>query len=202
MKKVLITGTASGIGLATVELLRDHGYIVHGMTKEECNFDDLDAVKAYDTTGYDVLINNAAHGRGLGKSIRDIDTDDMISQVHVNLLAPMILTQNFLRQNSQGTIINVTSSAVNEIKQSGEGVYTVTKRGLSDFTIMCHTEHRETHRFVELIVSRVDTPFVNKTGGGTSTSALRISPLKCAEGIKLIIEEPTVNALTIKDSRR
>lgn len=91
--------------------------------------------KIYDEKkSIDILINNAGIGHmGLFQLTK---TDFMKKLYHVNVFAPMILTQLVLRNMSRqkyGRIINIASTAATEIYE-GNSIYGSSKAALISFT--------------------------------------------------------------------
>jgi short-subunit dehydrogenase len=82
--------------------------------------------------GLDVLINNA--GYGLGKSFPEADPADLVRQLDVNLVSPILMVRHALPSLSErrGTIVNVGSS-ITAIAIPSFGVYGATKAGLAYF---------------------------------------------------------------------
>ena len=80
--------------------------------------------------GLDVLINNA--GYGLGASFSEVDPADLVRQLDVNLVTPILLVRHALPHliERRGTIINVGSS-LSAIAVPSFGVYGATKAGLA-----------------------------------------------------------------------
>lgn len=78
----------------------------------------------------DVLINNA--GYGLGARFSEADPADLVRQVDVNLVTPILMARHALPHlaKSRGTIINVGSS-ITAIAIPAFGVYGATKAGLA-----------------------------------------------------------------------
>lgn len=82
----------------------------------------------------DVLVNNA----GLGRYdwLERLDEDDIVAQVRVNLLAPILLTRAVLpamQRQGRGVIINICSIA-GKIGTPTTSIYNATKFGLDGFS--------------------------------------------------------------------
>ena len=80
--------------------------------------------------GLDVLINNA--GYGLGKRFVDAPTSELVKQIDVNLVAPVLLARHAMPHlvGARGTLINVGSS-ITAVAVPLFGVYGMTKAGLA-----------------------------------------------------------------------
>ena len=120
-KRAFVTGAASGIGAATVELLRREGASVVGVdiTTTElvraCDVTDSEAVASAVTTaaedlgGLDVCINVA--GVNIFSKIDDLTVDLLRRHLDVNLVGPMLVTQAALPylRKSRGNVVTVAS---------------------------------------------------------------------------------------------
>jgi len=147
MKKVLITGGATGIGKACAQLFLTKGYevfiTVHqsqpdfdGVKAIPCDLTDTNAIRRLFTAvgTVDVLVNNA--GVSLIKQINDVTDADYSAVTAVNEKAVYFCSQQaalgMLRQHS-GAIINV-SSVWGQCGASCETLYSMTKAGVIGLT--------------------------------------------------------------------
>lgn len=154
--KIAITGTTSGIGLETLKLLEAEGHEVVSFNRPEYDLHDLDNISKIDLSGFDVLINNAAHNKGRHDSVLNHPFPDWVDVVTCNQLAPVLLTQLFCKQNPTGTVVFITSKW--SAKSSTMGFYRTSKQGLKDY-IECMRMESKDHRFVEIMCGRVRTQF-------------------------------------------
>ncbi len=147
LKKVLITGGATGIGKACAEMFRDRGYdvvITYNKTLTEienvkavkCNLENLSDIKElFDKEkGIDVLVNNA--GVSLIKMINDVTYEDYEKLCAVNQRAVYFCSKyaalDMLKRKS-GAIINVSSIWGVE-GASCETLYSMSKSAVIGFT--------------------------------------------------------------------
>lgn len=146
MKKVLVTGGATGIGKATAQLFQKNGYEVYITYNEaqpdyevnaiKCdlrNIEDMEAL--FDEIGeLDVLVNNA--GVSLIKMINDVTLDDYESITAVNERAVYFCSKlsalSMIKKHS-GAIVNV-SSMWGQTGASCETLYSMTKAGVIGLT--------------------------------------------------------------------
>ncbi|MBQ9531452.1 MAG: SDR family oxidoreductase [Eubacterium sp.] len=147
MKRVLITGGATGIGKACAELFRDRGYdvvITYNKTLPEaeniravkCNLENVDEIKALfdEIKDIDILVNNA--GISLIKMINNVTPEDFEKISAVNERAVYFCSKyaalDMIRKHS-GAIINV-SSIWGVGGASCETLYSMTKAAVIGLT--------------------------------------------------------------------
>ena len=150
MKKVLITGGATGIGRACAELFKSRGYDVYitcnetypeenetlGIKVIDCNLEDLGDIKtAFDLIGnIDVLVNNA--GVSFISMINDVDPNDYERICAVNQRAVYFCSKYAaldMLKRKNGAIINISSIWGVE-GASCETLYSMTKAAVIGFT--------------------------------------------------------------------
>tara|TARA_R110001592_G_scaffold38754_1_gene127700 strand:+ start:653 stop:1069 length:417 start_codon:yes stop_codon:yes gene_type:complete len=138
----------------------------------------------------------------MGKSFNDMTQSDIISQVNVNLLSPMLLTHQFINQNSKGTVINITSGCINDLKKS-TATYFTTKSGLSCFTKAVSKDMKHSFRFVEIVPRRIKTNFHQTSKASDLYNNDYILDVnEVSKVILFIIDNPYITNITVKDPRR
>lgn len=146
MKKVLVTGGATGIGKATAQLFQENGYEVYITYNEtqpdyevnaiKCDLRNIEDIEAlFDEIGeLDILVNNA--GVSLIKMINDVTLDDYESITAVNERAVYFCSKlsaiSMIKKHS-GAIVNV-SSMWGQTGASCETLYSMTKAGVIGLT--------------------------------------------------------------------
>lgn len=146
MKKVLITGGATGIGKACALLFEKEGYDVYitynrtepdyDVKKIKCDLKNTDEIKTlFDTEhGFDILVNNA--GVSLIKMINDVTDSDYEAVTAVNERAVYFMCKYALKDminKKSGAIINI-SSMWGQCGASCETLYSMTKAGIIGLT--------------------------------------------------------------------
>lgn len=182
-KVIMITGASSGIGYATLELLKSQGHIVYGTGRKS---EDLDKITSaggvplkVEMTDYktlelavanvvksegriDVLFNNA--GYGLYGSVEETDIDLAKHQFDVNLFGLARITQLVLphmRKQGSGTIIN-TSSVGGKVYTPLGAWYHATKHALEGWSDCLRLELKQFSIDVVIIEpGGVQTPWGN-----------------------------------------
>lgn len=161
MKIALVTGATSGIGYAISKQLLKMNYIVYGIGRNFAKIMELNSnfkavkcdlskmnelenmLKDLKKVPFDLIINAA--GIGYFGQHEEISLKKINEMITVNLQAPLIITQSFLRnlKERKGTIINICS--ITAKKESPLAcVYSATKAGLSQFGKNLFEEVRKT----------------------------------------------------------
>jgi uncharacterized oxidoreductase len=201
-KRALITGGASGIGLALTRAMVAAGAEVHVTGRDQtkldrvaaehdrvtghvCDVVDDDAVRKLKDTmiargGIDVLINNAgvmalfnvAGGYPLG---------DQIQEINIDAVGPVRMVYHFLPSmlDRASTIINVTSGLA-YVPYAKAPVYSAAKAFVHAYTMCLREQLRGSSvRVVELLPPVVDTPLAE----GIETPFPRMPPEKLAAAL-------------------
>ncbi|WP_273130397.1 (S)-benzoin forming benzil reductase [Bacillus weihaiensis] len=182
MDYYMITGASKGLGAALVEKLVNKNHVLyyisrtrnqslHTLAKErnstlrykQCDLSDIEEAQhvcnqvftEIDAKEVDSLtfINNAGMVNPI-KHIGRIPAEEMIANVQLNLLTPMLLSDLFIKRTSKWkvdkTIVNITSGAANR-PVSGWSTYCSTKAGLNMFTQTAGVEQLEKESEVKVI---------------------------------------------------
>lgn len=193
--KVAITGSTRGIGLSIATLLRNNNIEVLDINRSTLDLKTLE-VDNISLTAVDVLINNAAIDTTDNILYKDFSYDYIVEMINVNLLAPMLLVNKFIKENNKGTIINITSSCINRPSTLGHTIYHTTKNSLSIFTKAIREEIKlNNFRVVEIIPGRTDTDInVDKHNS--------ILPKDVAETVLFCINNTFIQEITVKHPKR
>ncbi|NVJ85940.1 MAG: SDR family NAD(P)-dependent oxidoreductase [Algoriphagus sp.] len=182
---VVITGHSKGLGKALMHHYLNKGkFDVIGISRSKLDFDsprlqqisldlaDLDVLKneledVFPRGDYKeiILINNAGW-IGEIKPIGSMHPKEMRVQVNVNLLAPMYLTNAFIRAYkgypAKKLVCNISSGAATR-PVAGWGGYCSTKAALAMFTQVANKESGTSEfRFFSLAPGIVDTDMQNE----------------------------------------
>ena len=137
MKKVLITGGATGIGKLTAMLFAQKGYdVFDGVTKIKCNLEnEEDILNLFKTVGnIDILVNNA--GISLIKQINDTTAEEYDKIMSVNARSYFLCSREAIKlmlKNHEGAIVNV-SSMWGQTGASCEIAYSMSKAAVIGLT--------------------------------------------------------------------
>ncbi|HJI91648.1 MAG TPA: SDR family oxidoreductase [Oscillospiraceae bacterium] len=140
MKKVLITGGATGIGKATALLFKQKGYDVFitynqsepdfdGITKIKCNLEnENEIIELFNQIkSIDVLVNNA--GISLIKQINDTTAEEYDKIMQINARSYFLCSREAVKlmlKSHSGAIVNV-SSMWGQLGASCEIAYSMSK---------------------------------------------------------------------------
>ena len=140
MKKVLITGGATGVGKATALLFKQKGYDVFitynqsepnfdGITKIKCNLEnENEIIELFNQIGsIDILVNNA--GISLIKQINDTTAEEYDKIMRINARSYFLCSREAVKlmlKSHSGAIVNV-SSMWGQLGASCEIAYSMSK---------------------------------------------------------------------------
>lgn len=145
---VLITGVASGIGLAQARIFLENGYTVYGVDKQnmtqnltgDFHFVQLDITQdlsaLFTTVSTVDILCNTAGMLDEYKPLLDSTDEDIHVILDVNFFAPVRITRHYLKHmvaRQQGVIINMCSIA-SSLAGGGGAAYTSSKHALAGFT--------------------------------------------------------------------
>lgn len=239
MKKYFITGSSRGLGKALTEiLLLEKDNEVTGISRtnslEHARFRhfmmDLskpeEVIKKVNlvfnqTNDYEkvVLINNAGYLGGV-KYVGDLEDDDFIRLYHINLTAPAILSNAFIRwfrsSQSQKILLNISSGASKNAYDGWSG-YCSSKAGLDMLSRVIAIENEKrgkNFRVVSLAPGIIDTEMQRQVRNASSHDFSHVSrflafkennqllsPQQAARRIIQFIEDISQHPEVIQDIR-
>ena len=168
--RVVITGAASGIGAAAMEMLRARGATVVGLDVNgsdeivECDVrDQLSVERAVAEAierlggGLDVLINNA--GVGFPQSAGSPPDEKALAVLDVNLIGPWRVTAAALPalRATRGRVVNV-SSGLAHVTAPFATAYCMSKRGVVAYSDALRLEHGDAITVTTVYPGYIKTP--------------------------------------------
>ena len=196
--KIAITGTTSGIGQVAADLLMSK-HEVWCINRPEYDLLDDDALDRIDLSGYDVLINNAGADYGR-QPFLEHDYKQWQQTVKINYMVPAYLTQKFMQQNTQGTIINVSSTGNLKTATNNSTVfYRGSKQALKHFTHEL-SSFDSNFKVVDVEPGKTNTNFTQNAGQGIDYNAVSMSPMEVAKAIETAINTPNITHIRVKSS--
>lgn len=181
--KAVVTGGASGIGLATARLLAERGARVAVLDLDpgavdkplrgyRADVSDDDAVRtavaaaAEDLGGIDILVNNA--GIGAAGTVEDNDDAQWHRVLDVNVLGIVRTTRAalpYLRSSAEAAIVNTCSIAATAGLPQ-RALYSASKGAVLSLTLAMAADHvREGIRVNCVNPGTADTPWVGQAPG-------------------------------------
>jgi len=196
--RIAITGTTSGIGLALVDSLSASNDITQ-LNRPEFDLLDDHCLEKIDLSGQDILINNA----GADYKRTDFDQhryENWKDTVKINFIVPMYLTQRFISQNNNGTVINITSTGNQLLPTTNSTVfYRASKVALKHFT----NEINETHtafRVVDIEPGKTTTKFGHNAGQEKITNSKKLDTSEVVDAVMYAIQHPHITHIRIKNT--
>lgn len=191
MDTAIITGTSKGLGSSVAKLFLESGINVIGVSRTNndklyeyakenhvhyhyvaCDLaekasvqkacESINKVLFEDDLSRIYLVNNAGLVDPIERS-QNIEPDDLIKQVHVNTIAPMILTNYFIKKASENNVRLITAmvtSGAAENPKYGWSVYCSTKASINMYTKTVAIEQAEEggeHRIIAFNPGVMDT---------------------------------------------
>lgn len=111
--KIFLTGSSSGIGLATKKLLEIKHEVVAPL-RSEFDLENFENIERTDFSSYDIVINCAGANMGAWQGWHKNTWQNQSRQVAINFTAPMLMAKQYTQQRSYGHFIYVTSSSVED----------------------------------------------------------------------------------------
>ncbi|GGF99957.1 oxidoreductase [Rhodococcoides trifolii] len=174
----MVTGGASGIGAATVELLRSRGARVASLDLSNtgdvdgdipCDVGDATSISPATARaveflgGVDILVNNA--GIGAVGDVSANDEDEWITVMRVNVLSIALVTRALLgelRRSPHAAIVN-TCSVVANVGVPQRALYSASKGAVQALTLAMAADHvKEGIRVNGVTPGTADTPWVER----------------------------------------
>ena len=205
-RAALVTGGSSGIGLAIARLLRDEGYDLTLVSRQQekieaaaaelgaaavaANVADPDdcarAVAEHQERfgRLDVLVNSA--GIGIGGLVEDLDLKKLDMQLDINLRGLFLVTQAAIPmlRETRGWIVNLASIA-GTLPTPGLATYGATKAAVISLTRSLNAELDAAGvRAIAICPGFVDTPMAQWSGLEQDEM---IRPEDCAEVVRMCL---------------
>lgn len=184
MKRALITGASSGIGLHFAKTLKKRGWEVFGVARSEdklketfgegnylssdLSSDDgiAELVEHLASAKYELLINNA--GYGIYGRFDKIDIQDELNMMNLNMNALVRISYAYLKTAKRGDALMNISSVLSLLPMPGAAVYSATKSFVTSFTECLWHEYQSkgVYIFADL-PGAVSTDFHKNAGSST-----------------------------------
>jgi short-subunit dehydrogenase len=212
MKRVLITGAASGMGKELTKLYISKGYEVIGLDINEKGLDELKAThkRAFDPyivnlgsreeiisfkndfhKEIDILINNAGIIQPFIKVV-NLEEEKIKRIMDINFYGPLLLTKLFLPEfikANRGHIVNVSSMG-GFFPFPGQTIYGASKSAVSLLTEGLYAELLNTNVVVSLVIPGAIATNISENSGVKveSSGDSKVKPLEASKAAEIIYE--------------
>jgi short-subunit dehydrogenase len=111
--KIFLTGSSSGIGQATKELLQNNHEVVAPF-RSDFDLEDFQCIENTDFSSYDVIVNCAGANMGAWQGWHKNSWQNQSRHVAVNFTAPLLMAKQYTQQRSHGHFVYVTSASADD----------------------------------------------------------------------------------------
>jgi short-subunit dehydrogenase len=111
--KIFLTGSSSGIGLVTKQLL-EINHEVFAPSRSEFDLENFENIERTDFSQYDVVINCAGANMGAWQGWHKNTWQNQSSHVNINFTAPLLMAKQYTSQRSHGHFVYVTSASADD----------------------------------------------------------------------------------------
>ncbi len=139
MKRVLVTGSSRGIGLAIANQLKGEGYGVTTLARTDadilCDLSlrDIRTGLLHQTSmHYDILINNAGGNMGLSNPFEFYEYESLMQLNFLSAVNLSSLVLPYMEEKNWGRVINVCSTS--SLENNGNPSYCSAKAALAAYT--------------------------------------------------------------------
>jgi 2-keto-3-deoxy-L-fuconate dehydrogenase len=212
--RAVVTGGASGIGLATAELLSARGArvacldlrpdVAEPLLGVRCDVGEDDSVvaavaeAAEQLGGIDVVVNNA--GIGAQGSVEENDLEEWRRLFEVNVLGVVRVTRAampHLRRSDHAAVVNV-SSIVATAGLPNRACYSASKGAVLSLTLAMAADHaREGIRVNGVTPGTADTPWVRRLLDAADDPAAERAALEARQPIGRMVSPEEVAAAIV-----
>lgn len=155
---IIVTGSSSGIGKSIVNLLKNHNVICFSRSTHDMDIPGI--FNECELPVADFLFNVAGHGLGGKVDFVSHKFEHWIKILNTNLINTISLTQKVLQKNINATIVNITSTNVDQYYPN-DLIYSLSKTTLSTFTDYLRIEYPDrANNFKEVRLGLTKTNFV------------------------------------------
>lgn len=203
--KICITGTTSGIGQQLKIDLEKLNHSVLEINRQQYDLNSPIDWSLVDLSGVDVLINNAGHYLGKDKFVEH-RFDKIVKMYNTNVINLIGITQKYMKDNQQGTVVNILSTTLEKSAPFGSSlIYYLNKKNIEDFTNALMEEYKN-FRFIKIYPGRTKTqirknsgmPLTDDQANFTGKESQHLSVKQVSEAVIMCINNKNLKSLSIQ----
>jgi benzil reductase ((S)-benzoin forming) len=231
MKYAIITGSSKGLGESIAKLFLESGVHVVGLSRSNndylstiakenntlfkhipCNLEEIELLEEVceeiadtvfsEETNAIYLVNNAGVVEPIKQSMH-IQPNELKSHVHVNTIAPMVLTNYFLSKATEKEVPLVSAivtSGAAESPMYGWSAYCTTKASMNMYTKTVALEQEElktNHKIIAFSPGIMDTEMQKKIRSSTKSEFLKLETFQGYKENNLLKDTELVGGVLI-----
>ncbi len=164
--KIFLTGSSSGVGLAT-KLMLQSNHDVTAPSRAEFDLEDLACIESWDFSTYDVIINCAGANMGAWQGWQNNSWQNQSRHVNINFVAPLLMAKHYTQQRKQGHFIYVTSASVDD--PIAYNIFYVTSKAALRYSLDAVKKEHRNFVFTEICPGKIRSNMLKQNYQGTRT---------------------------------
>jgi short-subunit dehydrogenase len=165
-KRILLTGSSSGIGKSCYELLKDQ-YCVDAPSRTELDLTNLEQIDSWDYSSYDIIINCAGYNVGTYLGFHSNTSEDQARQIQVNFIAPLLIAKKYTSDRQTGQFIYISSASIDN--PFLYNIFNSSSKSALRYAMNILQKEFKNMRFNEICPGKTKTNMLKQNYNGTKT---------------------------------